>query len=134
MITINKKGELIAINEVTFSNKVKRHFSKILGHFEQVLRRSVPVHTGVLRASIRVNRFEHGRQYGAKVYAPFYFDFLDKGTVRHDIFPVRAKALRWWEFGEIYFSKGHDVAGIAPMNLLLKSKRTVIDLFKKGLL
>ncbi|MEM5810187.1 MAG: hypothetical protein QW156_04845 [Candidatus Aenigmatarchaeota archaeon] len=134
MITINKKGELVAINEVRFSNKVKSNFSRILGHFEQVLKRSVPINTGTLKASIRVNRFERGRTYGAKVYAPFYFDFLDKGTKRHYIAPVHAKALRWFEFGEIYFSKGHEVAGIAPMNLLLKAKRVVMDNWKRGLI
>ncbi|MCS6768295.1 MAG: HK97 gp10 family phage protein [Candidatus Nitrosocaldus sp.] len=80
------------------------------------IRSRTPVKTGALRSSLRYE-IKGGE---IDFYALQYFHYIDKGTRRHFVRPVGARALRWIDevTGEDRFSRGLWVSGITPSNIL----------------
>lgn len=48
----------------------------------------------------------------------WYYRFFETGTRAHFVKPYRRRALRFFEGGQEYFSRGHEVSGIAARPFL----------------
>ena len=57
--------------------------------------------------------------------------WLEYGTKAHRVEPVNANVLHWVENGIDYFSKGHDVSGIAPGLFFAHASDDVEEYIKK---
>jgi hypothetical protein len=59
--------------------------------------------------------------------------FFEEGTKRHFIKPVLKKALRWFQGGVKFFSKGHYVSGIEARHIFREGLKKGYPEFKKTL-
>jgi len=60
-------------------------------------------------------------------------EFFEEGTKRHFIKPKLKKALRWFQDGVKYFSKGHYVSGIQARHVFSEGFKKGYPEFKKKL-
>ncbi len=60
-------------------------------------------------------------------------EFFEEGTKRHFIKPTLKKALRWFQDGVKYFSKGHYVSGIQARHVFSEGFKKGYPDFKKKL-
>lgn len=78
------------------------------------------VDTDVSGTTIRVYN-DHPRAQGGR---DSVLSMLEFGTTDHWVEPVNAPVMRWIdkETDDVYFSKGHEVSGIAPEAMIAKAR------------
>ena len=60
-------------------------------------------------------------------------EYFEEGTKRHFIKPILKKALRWFQYGVKYFSKGHYVSGIQARHVFSEGYKKGYPEFKEKL-
>ncbi|MHC1578105.1 MAG: hypothetical protein ACXQT6_05410 [Candidatus Methanospirareceae archaeon] len=115
------------IKKVNKAERLKRDFDRNVGEASvdtiKFLRDRIPRKTGKTAESVKL-KGKGRNKYMIVSDRAHIIRYLDTGTRRHYIFPVKKKALHWIDpvTGEHRFSAGHVVEGIRARGYLTATK------------